>query len=127
MSEPKFQIGDLVVHCTTQEEVRQALQIAQAANDKSLAASPRVGVVTHVWVEKCHGGCTQITYGVEGSDYSGTKRWIESAMIPAQEAMKEVMPIMQQIIKADRQRKLDMRKAEVDELWNRSEPKQGGE
>jgi len=75
MKEPKFEIGDKVIHESTFGECAERVEVAARIGRFDAIAFPKLHVVTHVFIETCFGGETQITYSVEHAD--SAKRWSE--------------------------------------------------
>jgi len=85
---PKHSIGDLLVHETTMEELKLHWDTARNPQQKAKSFGlPKAYKVCSIFVETCHGGCTQIEYAVEGGD-GGRKRWSESAVVTWSEALE---------------------------------------
>jgi len=105
----KFAIGDRVVHRSIVEEMRMNWEAygptARVAWLPGLKM-PRIYIVSSIYVETCHGGCEQITYGVSHSD-TDNKRWAEMMLVPAEEVLHEFQAFVLRMTEVSKPKKTD--------------------
>ena len=78
--EMKFKIGDEVLHRSMIVEMESHIELAVAAGNEDRLPWPKVFIVTHSFVETCHGGCQQVAYQVSSAT-AGTHKWPEEFMV----------------------------------------------